>query len=243
LNLRPEAEALSAICFDLVATRTLASGESLTCCYQSFCLPGPVCDRCCTAEEEFIAAVATGFELTVDSTKCFPFPHTVFARGLTSCDRIQWWISNLTGGSGIGGTGQGNAAFQFSIADTGRYEIEMQVRRTDLSGTACYDTVWRSYRDTIDVSCTIVGVREISEPLFRLWPNPATAELHLDLATSGNYRIDCFDSRGQFYRLHPLVTTGLQRQFSLADLPAGIYILRIRSPDGQVYTRTFCKLN
>jgi hypothetical protein len=242
LPLLPAAEGVAELCFELVASRTLASGESVACCYQRYCLAGPVCDRCCTAEADFVAAVERGFDWRED---CPNFTGWVQPRALGPCDLVEWRVRPVSAGNGIGTTRTGNEPFQFTVADPGEYAVEMRVRRTDLTGKACYDTVWRAFRDTILLG-EIICVDAIDVPArfsVRLWPNPASAELHLSLPAPGTFAIACFDLSGRAYDLPLLARTDRYRRYALSGLPAGTYFLRIRSPAGAMLTRKFYKLN
>lgn len=53
LSLRPEAEGLEELCFQLTASRLLGNSTALDCCTFTLCLRPPACDQCCTPFPDF----------------------------------------------------------------------------------------------------------------------------------------------------------------------------------------------
>jgi hypothetical protein len=71
------------------------------------------------------------------------------------------------------------------------------------------------------------------DPLILLYPNPASDWLTITLEEKGNpnnYRLLMYDTMGRILREYP----SLPERIGLADLPAGLYILRLSSPYGSV---------
>jgi hypothetical protein len=70
-----------------------------------------------------------------------------------------------------------------------------------------------------------------------LYPNPASSQLQLALApglAGSTYRV--VNSAGQTVRTGPLGTT-----LEVATLPAGLYVLVVKTPDAQTLSRRFTK--
>ncbi|WP_190242456.1 T9SS type A sorting domain-containing protein [Hymenobacter lapidiphilus] len=61
------------------------------------------------------------------------------------------------------------------------------------------------------------------------YPNPAREQTTLSFATAANRLVTLYDNQGR--RLRTLPTTGSRLTFSVADLPAGNYVVRISWPD------------
>ncbi|MEZ4848092.1 MAG: T9SS type A sorting domain-containing protein [Bacteroidia bacterium] len=74
---------------------------------------------------------------------------------------------------------------------------------------------------------------------YKLYPNPTTnfVTLELTMTEPTDIKIEILDVRGQNISVAPKVwgiTNSLKEQFDLTSLPAGIYLMRISNPSGEV---------
>lgn len=99
-----------------------------------------------------------------------------------------------------------------------------------------------SYPPTLDLARPATMAAMTAE--LRLWPNPVRQELTLTLPAAREDRLlSITDLSGRQVRATPLAAGTEQLQILLpADLPAGLYLLRIPAADG-VVTRRFVKVN
>ncbi|NVO83803.1 T9SS type A sorting domain-containing protein [Hymenobacter terrestris] len=63
------------------------------------------------------------------------------------------------------------------------------------------------------------------------YPNPASKQVTLDFATDANRLIYLYNDQGRLLRTFP--TLGLRLTFSVADLSAGSYVLRVNQPSSE----------
>ena len=149
LTLRPAAEGLDFLCFDLTGSRLLADSSALDCCTFTRCLELPFCDRCCTPFDEYEADVNGGF--TVDASCETGFLTAIYDRW-GDCDRVFWNLRNLKTGTGIGGFVDNNS-ISFTFLDETSYQLCMRVERRDAGGLNCYGSSTLTICDTLFFDC------------------------------------------------------------------------------------------
>ncbi len=146
LQLRPAADGMDEVCFELTPRRLLNDEIAVDCCTANYCVPIPACDRCCTSYEAFEADVNEGFTTTID---CEAGLISLQARALNDCDRVQFTLSN-----GAGGTIDGNEVFVVGgLEEDTWYEACMTVTRQDRSGTDCFSMATLSVCDSFYYDC------------------------------------------------------------------------------------------
>lgn len=87
-----------------------------------------------------------------------------------------------------------------------------------------------------------LGIGEVAESCHvRLFPNPAHDMVAVELSTeyAATSQIALFDASGRQLVQHSFAGSTVY-QFSIASLPAGIYLLRVTTPDG-IATRQLVK--
>ncbi|PHN03556.1 carboxypeptidase-like regulatory domain-containing protein [Flavilitoribacter nigricans] len=90
---------------------------------------------------------------------------------------------------------------------------------------------------------------EIIDPTLTIAPNPFREALNVrfQAPASGAYQLHLFDLSGKLLDDSVLELTEGEQQFtpelSLNNLPAATYLLRLRAPDGQVWTKRLVKLD
>jgi hypothetical protein len=84
-------------------------------------------------------------------------------------------------------------------------------------------------RDTSDVFPFFMSsVADFAATQFRFWPNPARDRIYLETETG--YVVQLIDLQGRLISK----SDGPVREFSVADLPRGMYLLRVDLPQGVV---------
>lgn len=80
-----------------------------------------------------------------------------------------------------------------------------------------------------DITCTgIVGIDDIPTPEIKVYPNPAQNSIHLEVSEQWSvYDYQLYDATGKQVRARKGVE-GLDNLIDVADLPRGMYILRIQ---------------
>lgn len=133
LHFRADAAELGDICFSLSSKRLIGGNIAVECCTAAYCFPLPVCDRCCTAYEDFVTDVGQGFSLSLN---CENAQVRLQANALNECDQVTYTLTNL--GAGIV---DGNEAITFGgLVENTEYEVCMTATRRDRSAENCYDT-------------------------------------------------------------------------------------------------------
>lgn len=96
---------------------------------------------------------------------------------------------------------------------------------------------YQFFADTLQEACshlTTTLVKDLKREALKLWPNPATDLLHMELPHSleGTVRVKMTDLMGRQISL-PLVSTGRdQLKLSLQPLPPGVYIVVLETGEG-----------
>jgi hypothetical protein len=130
---------------------------------------------------------------------------------------------NLTGASVSGGTYSGSGvsggSFTPSIAGAGSQNITYNY--TDANNCVT------SAQDIIVVSPCLGLEDEGTENLVRLYPNPATSFIHIELLSAGTpVGITLVDGLGQIMETHPFIQQNTV--INIAQYPAGIYYVHIQ---------------
>ena len=90
----------------------------------------------------------------------------------------------------------------------------------------------------VDENCDgvdgVTAVADFNSSILRLAPNPTRDAVQLTLADAGDYRYRLYNLQGR-----QVATASFSRsvRISLADLPAGMYLLQLRDADGGRITR------
>ncbi|MCB0623432.1 MAG: T9SS type A sorting domain-containing protein, partial [Saprospiraceae bacterium] len=114
-----------------------------------------------------------------------------------------------------------------------------QVGLTIVGADGCSDAQLQEVEIT-----TLTSVQEPPPGLeIGIFPNPFQSTLQVDLRTSGELEVEAelLDLNGRTVRRFGLLPAGLA-QLSLGELPAGIYLLRLRQSDWQ-WTEKVIKMN
>ncbi|MEL7341674.1 MAG: T9SS type A sorting domain-containing protein, partial [Bacteroidota bacterium] len=90
---------------------------------------------------------------------------------------------------------------------------------------------------------TLTSVEPDTKPPFSVFPNPVHDQLQIQLHRSSPaiLELEIFDLRGRSVRPKAKLTTDTDQQISLADLKAGIYLLKIRDEDGRSWSERIIK--
>jgi uncharacterized repeat protein (TIGR01451 family) len=109
--------------------------------------------------------------------------------------------------------------------------VYYRLRQVDLDGTATYSPVR-----------TVAFAAGASAPQLRLYPNPATEQLHVALTglVAPGAKLGVYSVVGQAV-LGAQLGAASQADLSLAGLPAGTYVLRVTLPDGSTKHAPFVK--
>ncbi|MDX2286593.1 MAG: S8 family serine peptidase [Bacteroidia bacterium] len=129
------------------------------------------------------------------------------------------------------GAGQSDTArsVSFTYSQPGTYEIRLQVSRN-----ACV----RTYTRTVTVSTAASGAGPDGAPAWRVYPNPARGVLHAAPAgaVAGPAEAELLDLAGRSL-LQVRQPQGGPMDLPVAGLPAGLYLLRIRTAAGTAVLR------
>ena len=146
LTIRPAADGLTEVCFELTPRQQLTEDISLDCCTATYCIQLPECDRCCTPFADFTAAVDAGFSVTVN---CEEASIQLQANALNDCDRVTFVIEDLGGGIVDGNE---SITLQGLIEDRW-YEVCMTANRQDRSGVNCFEMAELTVCDSFLYDC------------------------------------------------------------------------------------------
>lgn len=90
---------------------------------------------------------------------------------------------------------------------------------------------------TVEVEIVIIGLADIKGlRSFRAFPNPATGQVQVevDLAEAQATELSLLDLQGKVLRRSKVgISSHVEQRWSLDDLAAGLYLLRLRTEDGQ----------
>ena len=145
LHFRSTAIQFEEICFEITPRHIINDSIAIRCCTAEYCVPIPICDRCCTEYDVFVTDVERGFTI---STNCEEMTVRLQAIGLNECDRVEF---DLGLGAGIV---RGNEAVIFGNLDEDQfYEVTMTVIRQSMDGEDCYEEASLSIFDDFVFDC------------------------------------------------------------------------------------------
>ncbi len=145
LHFRSGAVQFDNICFEITPRHIINDSIATQCCTAEYCVPIPICDRCCTAYDIFIEDVGRGFSI---ATNCEEKSVRLQANGLNDCDRVEF---DLGFGAGIV---SGNEAVVFSNLDEDQlYNVSMTVTRQNRNGEDCYEEASHTVFDQFVFDC------------------------------------------------------------------------------------------
>ena len=84
-----------------------------------------------------------------------------------------------------------------------------------------------------------VSVQEATADQFKLYPNPAEAQLTIEMQKDGHYDYRIYAASGQL--IEEGIFTGSSHQIDISTLKKGMYFLKVNSPKLAI-TRKFIKL-
>lgn len=146
LHFRSGSVQLEELCFEITPRHIINDSVATQCCTAEYCIPIPICDRCCTAYDIFVEDVERGFSMT---TNCEEMSVRLQANGLNECDQVEFNVIGL--GSGFV---TGNEAVVFgNLNEDIIYQVNMIVTRQGLNGEDCYEEASLIISDTFAFDC------------------------------------------------------------------------------------------
>lgn len=114
--------------------------------------------------------------------------------------------------------------YNFSDASPVRGINYYRLKMIDLDGTSAYSRIRSLKVDKAAMSLVA-------------YPNPVVnGKLTIDVSGSGSYQADVYSLSGVLVLQHNL---GASRELNVSNLTSGMYLLRVKSADGEVKTKTF----
>lgn len=119
---------------------------------------------------------------------------------------------------------------------------------TDYSGLMPFVNGGLAFNSVLDVACLTPLEPEpllTSDQLFNVYPNPAQEQVNVSSLTSMNSgRLQLYDATGKLLQTHTFDNwqEGEQRQLNLRELPAGLYLLQMQTPN-KIQTLKLMKSN
>jgi hypothetical protein len=114
--------------------------------------------------------------------------------------------------------------YNFSDASPARGINYYRLKMIDLDGTSAYSRIRSLKVDKAAMSLVA-------------YPNPVVnGKLTIDVSGSGSYQADVYSLSGVLVLQHNL---GASRELNVSNLTSGMYLLRVKSADGEVKTKTF----
>jgi polyhydroxybutyrate depolymerase len=91
------------------------------------------------------------------------------------------------------------------------------------------DEIWRFFKQY----SLPVGVNDIlTEDAFKIYPNPTNSQLTVETDEQGDYQVQIIGLQGNTIQKSTII--GAQKTLDVANLPNGIYIIRVSSDKGQI---------
>ena len=88
--------------------------------------------------------------------------------------------------------------------------------------------------NTIDGINCIMNVEEVNELPFKIFPNPASNNLNIEILNLGNYTFRIFDLTGKEVLFHSLNQS--LNQFDISSIGTGLYIYQVLGSNGVIKT-------
>lgn len=108
----------------------------------------------------------------------------------------------------------------------------------DFSQTSTYTI---DHGGSAEISCEPVGVDELIDSDVKVYPNPATDHLHVEIsdAASRIYHLEIFNSTGEKVMNQDFVNNA---PLDISELNGGIYYVKIYSGNGAIYYKHIIKI-
>jgi polyhydroxybutyrate depolymerase len=91
------------------------------------------------------------------------------------------------------------------------------------------DEIWRFFKQyTLTVSANDI----LSENSFKIYPNPTSNQVTIETDEQAEYQVQIIDLQGKMMLKSNII--GSQKTLDVADLPNGIYVIRVSSEKGQI---------
>lgn len=149
---------------------------------------------------------------------------------LDSCDQVAW-----TWGDGTESQSLGRQIIEHSFAENSSFNVCMNVERTEANGVNCT----RAYCNDVITSNIIFS----ENTTIRLYPNPTTGTLILQTegAISKEAQLQVLDLWGRRIQTEQLSAGQIRHEFSIAALPAGLYFVKVTTPEGELWIQKVIK--
>ena len=105
----------------------------------------------------------------------------------------------------------------------------------DLTGNFGGGDLW-----VVKFNPEVVGISEVSEAFFTLYPNPATDELRISLTGTAARQLEVVDVTGRIVITQAVTSGTTTVDLSIPQLAQGTYSVRLVG-DGQNYSELFIK--
>lgn len=149
---------------------------------------------------------------------------------LGECDEVTW-----TWGDGSpNGFSTGMQAIEHDYTNSGIFNVCMSVTRTESADFSCTRSICRG----------VVDVNERPEAsVVHLFPNPSSGQLTLEFeqGTPKDGRLQIIDLLGRVVQAEPLPRGTTRHPFSVAKLPAGVYLVKVQVDGFVLYTGKMVK--
>lgn len=165
-------------------------------------------------------------------TISFPQPNAVFC---ASAPDITLAPGSPAGGT-YAGTGISGSMFSPQAAGPGTHQIAY----TYLDSAGCSHTSWTTF--TVEVCLGAPPAEDPEESTLTLYPNPSTGRLAVQLSAwkGGAIALQLFDATGR--QVHSAQLASPDQELDLAQLPTGMYYVRVVAKDMRV-TRRWVKID
>lgn len=205
------------------------------------CAPLP-CD--CPGLTDFTQQVQAGFTATFD---CQNNQVQLLANNLGPCDEIEWVMQPLGPGGLQNIDTAGDVPAQFNFSPGIQYRVVMSAQSYEEDGTVCSPANGVNYIEIIANNCLEATIPHLdiphAEQALPLFPVPASSALKIAVPEDGFYEWTIFNANGQqiehqqghFYQ-------NQAHSLDIADLPEGIFFMRLKHENGEIYQARFVKV-
>lgn len=137
---------------------------------------------------------------------------------------------SLLGQVPLQGNGQSEAEYTFHLAPAARGWHHYRIKSVDLNGGTSYPEI---VKDQI-----------ISQTYFELFPHPVQSMLNVKVAAQGDLQLTVFGADGREWKhlTHQAADHSELLTIDVAELPAGLYFLRLALAEGGMQVGSFVKL-